>query len=212
MRNRRRFRGRLVEETLQLISEACVPLVHNAAVYGYLAGAPHERGLALWVLADAVRAIAGDWSRARLNQGDDESIGLLAVALARAKADRRRFTGMRPVFGDFNGWYLMRVAQASFWMYRERHLHERAAHTSDIAATLHVVPEGRERPASPRASRLWGLSRKSRFLRCFCVKARPPIASGWRGLGSARSSPWISRPSMAPIEPTGAAGPRSIRR
>jgi hypothetical protein len=45
MRNRRRFRGRLVEEILQLISEACVPLVHNAAVYGYLAGAPHERGL-----------------------------------------------------------------------------------------------------------------------------------------------------------------------
>ena len=34
LRNRRRFRGRLSEEVEQLIGEACIPLVHNAAVYG----------------------------------------------------------------------------------------------------------------------------------------------------------------------------------
>jgi hypothetical protein len=98
--------------------------VHNAAVYGYRAGAPDERARALWVLADAVRPIAGDWSQAPGSQSGDESIGLLAAALARAKADRRRFTGMRPLFGDFNGWFVARAAQASFWTYRERHLHE----------------------------------------------------------------------------------------
>ena len=59
------------------------------------AGAPDERARALWVLADAVRPIAGDSSQAPGSQGGDESIGLLAVALARAKDDRRWFTGMR---------------------------------------------------------------------------------------------------------------------
>ena len=130
LRNRGRFRGRLTEEIVQLISEACIPLVHNAAVYGYRAGAPHERALALWVLAAAVRPIAGDWSQAPVNQDGDESIGLLADALARAKDDRRRFTGMRPLFGDFNGWFVARAAQASFWTYRERHLHEGASRVS----------------------------------------------------------------------------------
>jgi hypothetical protein len=37
-RNRARFRGRLADEVEQLVREACIPLVHNAAVYGHRAG------------------------------------------------------------------------------------------------------------------------------------------------------------------------------
>jgi len=109
LRNRAIFRNRLPEECAQLVREAMKPLVHNAAVYGYRAGAPDERALALSVLAHG-----------------DGGIEAIALELVRAKSGARQFTGMRPGFADFNGWYLTRVTQESYWRYRERFVRDRA--------------------------------------------------------------------------------------
>jgi len=108
LRNRRRFSGRLADEVAQLVRAACVPLVHNAAVYGYRA----DRTSATRVLAAALDPAADD-------------VESLAHGLARAKAGAGPFTGIRPLFGDFNAWYVSHVAQESYWTFRERFVLDR---------------------------------------------------------------------------------------
>ncbi|MDA0179567.1 hypothetical protein OJ997_04610 [Solirubrobacter phytolaccae] len=107
--NRRKFRGRLADEIEQLLSEACTPLVHNAAVYGYRA----DRASAIPVLAAALDPAADD-------------LESLALGLARAKDGAGPFTGMRPLYGDFNAWYLSRVSRTSRSTFRERFARDRA--------------------------------------------------------------------------------------
>lgn len=103
LRNRRRFRGRLDEEITQLLRAACVPLVHNGAVYGYGV----DRATAIPILAAALDPAA-----------DDEPS--LILGLARAKHGAGPFTGTRLLYGDFNAWYLNRVSRTSRTTFRER--------------------------------------------------------------------------------------------
>lgn len=119
LRNRYRFRGRLATEVEQLLYEVFAPLVHNAAVYGFRAGAPDDRRQALWVLAAAVSSGPDERELALA-----DPVAKLAYGLARAKAGRRMLTGLRPVFGEFNNWYATQVCQWSYWTYRERHTRE----------------------------------------------------------------------------------------
>jgi hypothetical protein len=93
--------------------------VHNAAVYGHRAGAAEERAHSFWLLADALALTPED---RRLPGRDDPeaAIRTLAHRLARAKAGAGLFTGVRPVFGEFNSWYVSRVARDSCRAYRER--------------------------------------------------------------------------------------------
>jgi hypothetical protein len=121
LRVRHRFHHRVAEEMSELIVAACTVLVHNAAVYGYRAGAAEERAHSLWLLADALALTPED--RGLPGRDDPEAaIRTLARRLARAKAGAGRFTGVRPVFGEFNSWYVSRVARQSCRAYRERHM------------------------------------------------------------------------------------------
>lgn len=110
LRNRRRFRGRLEEEVVQLVRAACSPLVHNGAVYGYRA----DRATAVPILAGA------------LDPAFDDEPSLI-LALARAKHEAGLFTGVRPLYGDFNAWYLNRVSRTSRTAFRERFVRDHPA-------------------------------------------------------------------------------------
>lgn len=117
VRIRRRFHDRMGEEVAQLLYEALFALSHNAATYGYRAGAPEERPLVLSLLAIAVSCGPDDRERAQ-----SDPLGQLSFGLARAMSRRRMVTGLRPIFGDFGSWYITQVAQWSYLSYRERHI------------------------------------------------------------------------------------------
>jgi hypothetical protein len=145
----------LAADITALTTVACRAAAHHAAVYGYRVETPAERALALAVLNGATSPtdLAKQTALANITKISTaiakkktwetlESFALvkviqeaaekLGVNLTKAKLAQVVAVIGVVIGGGYNAWYMTRVCEWSYWIYREHALHDKQAGFRDM--------------------------------------------------------------------------------
>jgi EcsC protein family len=145
----------LAADITALTTVACRAAAHHAAVYGYRVETPAERALALAVLNGAtsptdlakqtalanITKISADiakkktWEKLEsyaLVKVIQEAAEKLGINLTKAKLAQVVAVIGIAIGGGYNAWYMSRVCEWSYWIYREHALQDKQAGFPDL--------------------------------------------------------------------------------